>query len=75
MMRKGTVEKAIAYLRETAGAYMAQQHTRWGLKSYLLPKGQEVGPELAAAIMQHPAVVCCNDGLFPWAPQTWRVRS
>ena len=75
MMRRSTVEKAIMYLRETAGAYMAQQHTRWGLKSYLLPAGREVSAELAAAIMQHPGVECRNDGLFPWAPQTWRVRS
>jgi hypothetical protein len=75
MMRHSTVEKAIEYLRKTTGARLAQTHTRWGLKFYLLPGGKEARPELAAAIMRHPAVECCNDGLFPWAPQTWRVRS
>jgi hypothetical protein len=75
MMRRSTVEKAIRYLRETAGAYLAQEYTRWGPKFYLRPAGKEVTSALAAAIMRHPAVECRNDGLFPWAPQTWRVRS
>jgi len=71
MMRRSTVEKAIQYLREAPGAYS----TRWGSKFYLRPAGKEVSGEVAAAIMQHLAVECRNDGLFPWAPQTWRVRS
>ena len=75
MIRRSTVEKAIGYLRETAGARLAQSHTRYGLRFYLLPGGKEASPELATAIMRHPAIECCNDGLFPWAPQTWRVRS
>ena len=75
MIRRSTVEKAVGYLRETAGARLAQSHTRYGLRFYLLPGGKEASPELATAIMRHPAVICCNDGLFPWMPQTWRVRS
>jgi hypothetical protein len=53
---------------------LAQMHTRFGVKWFVIPGG-EVTDKVAEALLEHPHIQPSNDGLFPGISQTYKFKN